>query len=72
MINNIFITAFVVALIIILQWKELKQGTRETRWVVFSVLVVSGVLWVYIATWVHVPRPAMWLETILEPFDPIK
>lgn len=72
MIKNIVITIFAAALITLVEWKEMKQATRSTRWLMFIVFLISGILWVYISTMVHIPRPAKWLEAILEPFDPIK
>jgi uncharacterized membrane protein len=72
MIKNMIITGFVITLITFMKWKELSQGTRTTRWLTFIVFGISGILWVYITTKVHVPRPSKWLEAVLEPFDPIK
>jgi hypothetical protein len=72
MIKNIMLTAALLAGVVLLDWKDFRKTTLITKWITFTVLGLSGIIWIYIVTAVNVPRPAVWLEHMLEPFDPIK
>ncbi|PLR98826.1 hypothetical protein [Bacillus sp. T33-2] len=71
MIEHIWISGCAIALIVFLEWKNLKKATKSTRWFTLGILMFSGALWVYIQSEPNHFIPSEWLHSLLEPFDPI-
>lgn len=71
MIRAIVLTYAALAVIMLADWKNFKHSNRSTQWFTIAVLLASGVIWVYLLTHLNAPRPAGWLERLLEPLDPV-
>jgi len=61
-----------LAVVLLLQWRSLRRASAVSRWISFVLLGASGVVWFFLMQHLHVSRPAVWLEQLLEPFDPIQ
>jgi hypothetical protein len=72
MTKPLLVTVIAILLILGLEWKNIRTASSSTKWITFIMLGISGVIWVYITTVVHVSRPTVWLERIMEPFSLIK
>lgn len=70
MITTVLQAAVVTVFILLVEWPQLKHASKTTRWITFSLLGVSGIIWVYVFSVAHVLRPAAVLERLLKPFDP--
>ncbi|PLR79104.1 hypothetical protein CU633_01660 [Bacillus sp. V3-13] len=71
MINSMLLAGSVVLLILFLEKKNLKKATKSTWIITIGLLLVSAAIWVYIQTDPNHVYPSMWLNFLLEPFDPI-
>jgi uncharacterized membrane-anchored protein len=64
--------ASLALLIVAWDWKALRRSSRSSRWLVFATLVTSVVIWVWISKNHQAFKPMVWLNKLLEPFDPIQ
>ncbi|BCJ85868.1 hypothetical protein [Effusibacillus dendaii] len=60
----------VTGVILLVEWPQLRQASKTTRWITFVLLGISGFLWVYVFRVIHFLRPADVLERMLKPFNP--
>jgi len=72
MTGHLFFTLGVFVIILLLEWRPLHKGSRSTRVISYSLYAVSSAVWVWLHLSVHVPRPAVYLEMLLQPFDILK
>ncbi len=72
MIMNLFLTIVMLSLILIYQRRELRAASSKTRWLTYLVLGLSGAIWIYLSTVDRVVYLSVWLNNLLQPFDPIR
>ncbi|PWK15689.1 hypothetical protein [Tumebacillus permanentifrigoris] len=60
---------FVIALVLLLEWRVLRRESRSTRWLYFSMLGVSTCIWLYLGIEDKPVRPSVWLEQVLSPLS---
>lgn len=65
MISELFVTTAALSLILLIEWRQLKQANLTTRLLSFILLGLSGVLWIYSSTVVNIQSPGEILETWL-------
>lgn len=72
MTGQLLLSLGVFALILMLEWRPLRKSSRSTRIISYSLYAASSAVWVWLHLSVHVPRPAAFLELLLQPFDILK
>lgn len=72
MIYYVLEGALVALIIILLQWREFKNGSRSTRWAAVFFLVAGLLIYTYCSSANHVSRPMAWYEKWMEPWSPVR
>lgn len=72
MTGQLMLSLLVFAIILMLEWRPLRKSTRSTRMISYSLYALSSAIWVWLQVSMHVPRPAVYLEMLLQPFDILK
>lgn len=70
-ISKLTFTFAFLAVCLLMDWRAVKQSSRATRWTTISIMTVSGLLWTYMWSNIDAPRAAVWLQSILDQFDPV-
>jgi|GEM_PF-5157207 len=72
MITTIVMILSVIVIICWMEWRFLKRTTPITRRLFLVFLLMSGGIWSYLLLADPLLHPAVMLEQLLEPFDPVR